>query len=87
MVLRLDKNVSIDNLRHYPVEIVNLLRALLAAGAKAHPDPHRKNFFDVENGSRVYYIHLSTTGKVWLLATRLRDSQRMPAETPTLATA
>ena len=86
MVLRLDKNVSIDNLRHYPVEVVDMLRALLAAGARAHPDPHRKNFFDVENGSRVYYIHISPTGKVWLLATRQRDSQQAPAETPTIGT-
>ncbi len=87
MVLRLDKNVTIDNPRDYPTEIVDMLRCLLAAGAKAYPDPRRKNFFDLENGSRMYYIHLSPAGKVWLLATRQKDSQRLPTESSTVVTA
>ena len=74
MVLRLMEDPTIDNLRNYPADIVEKLRALLVAGAEAYPDPRRKQFYDLQNGSRVFYIHLSPTGKVWLLATWLKQS-------------
>jgi len=79
MLLRLKEDPRIDNLRSYPTDIVEKLRALLVAGAQAYPDPRRKQFYDVENGSRIFYIHLSPTGKVWLLATWLKHSQPMAA--------
>lgn len=69
MVLRLNGNLSIDNLRHYPADVLGELRTLLAAGALAEADPHRDNFYELENGSRVFYIHVSPRGnKVLLLA-------------------
>jgi hypothetical protein len=74
MVLRLMEEPRIDNLRNYPADVVEKLRALLVAGAEAYPDPRRKQFYDLQNGSRIFYIHLSPTGKVWLLATWLKQS-------------
>lgn len=76
MVLRLNQQPSIENLRNHPPEMVERLRELLAAGASARPDPHRKNFYEVEDGSRVFYVHISpVTGKVLLLAAWLRDEK------------
>ncbi len=80
MVLRLTQRPNIEDLRNHPAETVEKLRELLAAGAPARPDPHRKDFYEVENGSRVFYIHISPlNGKVLLLATWLKDEQ--PSET------
>lgn len=83
MVLRIPENLTIDNLRHYPAETVEKLRALLAAGAVAQADPRRQNFYELANGSRVFYIHLSHLSprgnKVMLLATWLKEE---PAAAP-----
>ncbi len=79
MVLRLDQQPSIENLRNHPAAVVDQLRQLLAAGVQAHPDPRRKDFYELENGSRVFYIHISpVNGKVLLLATWSKDGK--PAE-------
>ena len=75
MTLKLNGTTRIDNLRNYPSEVVEKLRALLKAGAHASPDPHRHDFYDVENGSRMFYIHLSPNGGVWLLASWLKQAQ------------
>lgn len=82
MILRLNGETRIENLRNYPPEVVEKLRALLLAGADAVPDPHRQNFYDVTNGVRKFYIHLSPRGSVWLLASWLK-----PAQPPALASA
>ena len=87
MVLRVKENPKIDNLRNYPTDIVEKLRALLVAGAQVYPDPRRREFYDVANGSRMFYIHVSPTGKVWLLATWLKESQQAAAATDALAAA
>jgi len=69
MRLRLERNPIIDNVRNHPAEMVEKLRDLLLAGAPAYPDPHRKNFYELENCSKVYYIHFSpVNGKVMFLA-------------------
>lgn len=69
MVLRLNGNLSIDNLRHYPADVIDELRTLLATGVLAQADPRRDNFYELENGLRVFYIHVSPRGgKVLLLA-------------------
>jgi hypothetical protein len=81
MLLQLKTNPRIDNLRHYPDETVEKLRGILARGARAYPDPHRRNFYDVENGSRMFYIHLTPAGHVWLLATWLKEAPQ-PAVLP-----
>ncbi len=76
MKLRLEKEPIIDNVTKHSSEMVAKLRNLLMAGAPAHPDPHRKNFYEVENCSQVYYIHVSpTTGKVMFLAVWDKDEQ------------
>jgi hypothetical protein len=86
MLLHLSGNPRIDNLRNYPADVVEKLRELLTAGAKAYPDPRRKEFYDVENGARMFYIHLSPSGRVWLLATWLKECQQAAAHDAALAT-
>lgn len=68
MELRFKDIPIIDNVRRYPGEIVEGLRALLAHGAPAVPDVHRRGFFDIEGGKRAYYIHVCPNGNVLLLA-------------------
>lgn len=87
MILRFSETPLIDNLRNYPEHLVARLGALLQAGAAAQPDPRRKGFYDVADGDRVFFIHLSpVSGKVWLLASwaveRVQPAQpvrRVPA--------
>jgi hypothetical protein len=74
MLLQIDTEVTIDNLRNYPAEIVDQLRKLLTSGVAASPDPNRENFYDVGNAGRVYFIHISPSGTVLLLATWLPES-------------
>ena len=74
MILRLNGHPTIENLRNYPAETVAKLRGLLAVGAKARSDPRRKDFYDLETGSQVFYIHLCPNGKVLLLATCRRPA-------------
>jgi hypothetical protein len=74
MKLQLEKEPIIDNLRNHPAEMVENLRDILVAGAPAYPDPHRRDFYEVENCSKVYYIHLSPmNGKVMFLAAWDKD--------------
>ncbi len=74
MVLQLNEKLKIENLRNYPTETVDNLRALLENGALAHADPRHENFYEVENGRRIFYVYLSpASGKVILLATWRRD--------------
>ncbi len=68
MTLRLNQNTNIEDLRNYPAETLEQLRILLAEGTKARVDPRRKNFYEVEDSSRVFYIHICPNGKVLLLA-------------------
>jgi hypothetical protein len=86
MILKMSGPLRIENLRHYPAEMVDRLTCLLVAGASARPDPRRKNFYDLEDGDRTFFIHVSPTGTVLLLATWLREGahlatvQKAPAE-------
>ncbi len=68
MMLRLTNEPVIDNLGHYSRDTVGQLRNLLLSGTQAVPDPLRANFFDLDDGRRVFYIHLRPTGKVLLIA-------------------
>jgi len=76
MLLRLDGNPRIEDLRKHPADSVEALRALLRTGAPARPDPRRKDFYEVDNCSRVFYIHITPRGNVLLLAIWTRE----PAE-------
>lgn len=79
MVLRLDSNLNIEDLRDHPPEVVEKLRELLASGAAASEDPHRDSFYEVESNGRVFYICVSPiTGKVLLLGTWVNESASKP---------
>ena len=74
MFLRINDGMSIDNLNDYPVEVVSQLEALLESGVEARLDPKRKNYYDVEESGRAFFIHvLPRCGNVMLLATWLTE--------------
>ncbi len=80
MLIKIDGNIQVENLRNYPTETVERLRTLLASGAEAMPDPRRKDYYDVSNCSHVFFIHISpVNGKVMLLAQWLKPGQKAPA--------
>jgi hypothetical protein len=51
---------------------------LLAEGVEAVAEPQRKDFYEVQNGFNVFYIHLCPNGKVLLLAMWSRDLHVAP---------
>ena len=68
MVLRLSQQPSIENLRNYPPETIEKLRGMLTSGVQGQPDPRRADFYELENCSQIYYVHISPlNGKVILL--------------------
>jgi hypothetical protein len=74
------KEVKVENLRNYSGEVVDKLSGLLLAGAEADMDPHRRGFYDVYNGTRVFFIHISpVSGKVILLASWSRECAAVAA--------
>lgn len=74
MVMKLENELFIEDPRHHSPERVETLRRLLAGGARVEADPKRSDFYEVESGSDVYYIHISPiTGKILLLATWAKD--------------
>jgi hypothetical protein len=87
MKLRIEQ-AQIRNLRNHPIEDVEALRRLLTSGAAARLDPHRKNFYEVDNGSRVFYVHVTpATTKVMFLAVwyKAQPASCEMAEEPVLA--
>ena len=70
-------------MRKHSGETVAKLRRLLTDGATAQVDPRRKDFYEVENGCVVYYIHVRPLiGKVYLLATWPKENSSTAAEGP-----
>ncbi|HXE74394.1 MAG TPA: hypothetical protein VNN18_01995 [Candidatus Xenobia bacterium] len=62
--------MTIEDPRHHPPETLASLQQVLAEGALAHADPRHENFYELENGSRIFYVYLSPAShKVVLLAT------------------
>jgi hypothetical protein len=81
MVMAIERELQIEDLRNHPAETVNMLRNLLSSGATATPDPKRVGFYEVEQASTVYYIYVSpVTGKILLLATWPSNSARGDAD-------
>lgn len=68
MLLKLNQPLLIEEMQHYSPEHGRRLRELLLRGANAASDPARKDFYDVEDESQIYYIHICPSGKVLLLA-------------------
>lgn len=74
MVMKLENEFYIEDSRHHSPERVETLRGLLAGGARVEADPKRSDFYEVESGSDIYYIHISPiTGKILLLAVWPKD--------------
>lgn len=62
--------LEIQDLGDHPVGPAVSLGILLAGPTDVTPDPKRKDFYEVEDGSITYYIHVSpVTGIIYLLAT------------------
>lgn len=69
MLIRLNHRPAIDNIHHYPQSVVERLANVLTFGAVAKADDRRKDFYDVTDGDRAFFIHISpVSGKVFLLA-------------------
>jgi hypothetical protein len=80
MVLRIRNNPTIVNLRNHSLETVEELRGLLNRGASASLDPRRNNFYELDSGSRIFYVHVSpATGKVTFLAVWDNGFHQKPA--------
>ncbi len=72
--MHLRKEQEIEDPRNHSRETIETLRALLAGGARVLADPKRPNFYELEHGSEVFYIHLSpVSGNILLLATWSND--------------
>lgn len=66
---RLHGRVRVESLRNHPASDVDTLQRLLAAGADATADPHHRDFYEVEDAGRVFYIYISpVSGQVQLAA-------------------
>jgi len=77
MVMALERELQIEDVRNHPIETVKMLRDLLLNGSRVTPDPKRSGFYEVEDAWTVYYIHMSPiTGKVLLLATWPSEAAR-----------
>ncbi|MCL4522478.1 MAG: hypothetical protein M1453_02645 [Acidobacteria bacterium] len=86
MTIKLNETPTIENLGKYPAESVEKLRQLLANGAPAKLDTHRKDFYELRNGKHVYWIHISpVNGHVVLLAIWQKPSVAAAATSPTAA--
>ena len=69
MMLRMKNNPTIVTVRTRPEGTLEELKSLLMEGAEARPDLCRRNFYELDGGTRVFYIFVSPrTGKVPLLA-------------------
>ena len=74
MFLKIDKPLSIENLKTYPAEVEQQLAEILISGVAARMDPNRKNFYDLYHGDRGFFIHVRPCRhKVLLLATWLTE--------------
>ncbi len=73
MWLRLGGDVIIEDLWNHSTENVAELRSLLARGVEAASERQRKDFYEIDGGFRVFYIHLCPNGKVLLLAIWAHD--------------
>jgi hypothetical protein len=68
--LELTEESKIDDPRGHSPETLRRLRQALASGAPAAPDARRVDFFEIQDGDQVFYIHVSPVSqKVTLLAT------------------
>jgi hypothetical protein len=78
--------LNIKDLGKHSAATVIRLGIILAGTVNVTPDPKRKNFYDVEGGSTVYYIYVSpATGTISLIAIWENMAQRRPQSDVALA--
>jgi len=69
MLPTMEQAPQIEAPRNHSLETQERLRQLLESGASVRPDPKRSDFFEIEDQSQVFYVHVATaSGKVTLLA-------------------
>ena len=69
MVMRWEQNVQVQDMRNHPPELVRGLETLLMRGTSLTPDPRHPGFFEIQDGTQVYYVHVvPESGKVLFLA-------------------
>ena len=79
MKMNFGEILEIKDLGKHGAASVVRLGILLAGTVNATPDPKRKNFYEVEGGGTVYYIHVSpVSGTIFLLAS-WRNAAMPPA--------
>lgn len=70
--------LEIEAPRNHSLETQERLRRLLDSGASARPDPKRPDFFEIEDYTQVFYVHVAKArGKVTLLAVWDRDAEQV----------
>jgi hypothetical protein len=75
-MLKFNLGANVENPRAYEAGAVEHLQYLLKVGSPAERDPQRENFYEVDGGNEIYYIHVSpVSGNVVLLAKWIRQSQ------------
>ena len=85
MPFQMREGSRIENPREYAVQTVEDLRDLLQAGGHAQRDPHRDNFYQLEDNKNAYYIYVSPiTGNVILLAKWSRQPEGCYADAGSL---
>jgi len=69
MVMCLERELEIEDLRNHSQEMITHLRDVLARGGNVIPDPKRPGFYEVKLRGQLYFIYISpNTGKVLLIA-------------------
>lgn len=70
MVAAPRREIRIEDTRNHPGHVVETLHNLIASGAHATPDPKRPGFYEINDGSQIFYIYdAAGSDKVLLLAT------------------
>lgn len=79
MVATIEPELQIEAPRNHSPETQERLRQLLDSGAPARPDPKRPDFFEIEDRTQVFYVHVAkASGKVTLLAVWDREAEPVP---------
>ena len=74
MVMCLERELEIEDLRNHSQGMIAQLRDVLANGAAVTPAPKRSGFYEVKHTEHIYYIYVSpNTGKVLLIAAWSRE--------------
>jgi len=85
-MIKFNQGVKIENPRAYEAGSVKHLQHLLEAGSPTERDPRRPNFYNVDGGSEIYYIHVSpVSGNIILLARWMRQLQSCYSDSNQLA--